>query len=692
RVFSGFCFSCAEPCLRPIRMELEKFESRLLRLEELLESDCDSNAAFTETFGVLHSIAPFRRCTIWHAGADQTPVVLATDAASDNAQQSLNAVTLQVRQAESSGVRSDATAIPDHFVHHGVTAFSHLADRQWLIIEAVTNGERPLKPVALQACSAVAECLAQYFRRVLLERTQERLKIAEQTPTILAALRQETDGKERIRTLARKLVGTWQVDRASILHRSGSSWSLLENSGTAVVEREGLIPQRIEAAAAEILAAGKAEQWVDLSALSHSSVLSDAGAAGADAAVAGTAEPQIVPRTASRKTDRLASSVRKGSEDSGQPNAGNERAPQPSAAADTPSLRTLALHGTTSVRLIPLDTSPQTANAAVFLECFSDGPPNGELSAALDNQTRQLLAACNTSRLGARVSRRLGRKLMWLVPAVLFVGMLFWQRDFEVTVSGQMLPTGRIHIFAPSDGTVEDLKVDNDVEVNDGDVLLRIRDDNLLMEIQRVTGDLRTEETRLVSLQRSRTLRNDQVSPVSEAAAEQRVADLRRQFTLLEEYQSRLTIVAAVSGRTQRANLRDELLSRPVRRGQILFDLVPEQTDWEIELLIPDRLIGYVRNAMMNSTEPPCVRFFSGAEAGPSAATTLSTVESFVEPVNGEFVCRGYSQVPADLLTDRKWTSGASVTARILCGKRSAAFIALREVVEFVREKMFEWM
>jgi len=280
--------------------------------------------------------------------------------------------------------------------------------------------------------------------------------------------------------------------------------------------------------------------------------------------------------------------------------------------------------------------------------------------------------------------------LVLSVMAVLAV-LLMWERDFELEVTGQAFPQNRVRVFAPADGVVEALSVDNQSAVHVGTELLRIRDEDLELELQRTLGSLRTEETRLAAVKRSRTMlaQDDRGLPASEAASEQRIEDLQTQLQLLNSQRDRLTLTAAAEGVALRSNLRDELLSRPVRRGQILFEIVPSDSPWELELQIPDRIVGYVRDAMQNS-QAPRVRFFSRLTPEIAVTSTLEHVDDYVQEKNQVWYCRGSVPVPDDAVADL--TVGTSVTARIHCGKATTGFILFREVIEFGRELWFGWM
>jgi multidrug resistance efflux pump len=246
-------------------------------------------------------------------------------------------------------------------------------------------------------------------------------------------------------------------------------------------------------------------------------------------------------------------------------------------------------------------------------------------------------------------------------------------------------------VFAPADGVVETLSVDNQTVVDSGTELLQIRDEDLELEVQRTLGNLQTEKTRLAALQRSRTLQtqSDRVLPTSEAAAEQRIQDLTEQLKLLNQHRDRLTLKSTIAGTALRANLRDELLSRPVRRGQILFEIVPSQSPWQLELKIPDHLVGYVREAMQE-TDSLRTRFYSRQTPETAITAELQSVDNYVLEESQTWYSRGIVAVPENAASEL--TIGASVTARIYCGRATTAFVVFREVIEFGRELWFGWM
>ena len=83
--------------------------------------------------------------------------------------------------------------------------------------------------------------------------------------------------------------------------------------------------------------------------------------------------------------------------------------------------------------------------------------------------------------------------LLWLIPT-----------DFEIEVSGQLFPTNRRRVFAPDDGIVDALLVESDDAVKTGQVLIRLRNPERDLELNRILGEFDTTQARLAAVRASR--------------------------------------------------------------------------------------------------------------------------------------------------------------------------------------------
>lgn len=625
-------------------LELSQFEQELLHLEQLVRESDAPVAVFQASVKALRRVAEIAGCSVWITAKsgtrrliqegkcvqDQLPLLQMLQSCIERGE---TETSLLAEESTEVSHGADTSAAKPQKVLLAGTA---LVPDENLTLEVRLANNQHSSPLMREGMTAVVECLADFYRRILLADARRQLSISTTLSGITHLLYRQSNASDRAAVLVNEVRAAVGVDRVSLLVRSSrSQWNLLQASGADEVERGSTARLAIEDAAQELVRSGQVRKWIHVNS---------------------------------------------------------------NDLTDQPAIRNLALHGAQHIHILPLqansgDSSAKAPEYALLLECFA-APSlecSDELLQHLSGQVQHLLRHCFGSPETGWKQKLLGRGRILLITLAAMLLLLIWPRDFEVQVRGQAYPQHRVRVFAPADGVVETLSVDNQTVVDAGSELLQIRDEDLELEVQRTLGNLQTEKTRLAALQRSRTLQtqSDRGLPTSEAAAEQRIEGLTEQLKLLNRHRDGLTLKSNIAGTTLRANLRDELLSRPVRRGQILFEIVPSESPWQLELKIPDHLVGYVRDAMQD-TESPETRFFSRLSPETAITGKLQSVDNYVLEENQTWYSRGIVLVPDDAVSNL--TIGASVTARIHCGRATTAFVVFREVIEFGRELWFTWM
>ncbi len=273
-----------------------------------------------------------------------------------------------------------------------------------------------------------------------------------------------------------------------------------------------------------------------------------------------------------------------------------------SLAEDAPvCLQQLKAAGVSHIYLIH---SEQDDSHAFLLEAFTEPLAAADLL-SLKSQVDRLMAMASLESASKQSNRKKYLQI-GVAACVLLMASVLIPVSFEIEVRGQAFPVQRIHVFAPADGLIESLQVQNESRVSKGDLLAVVKNEKLTLEIQRAQGELSTEEARLLSMQRSRSSysRSGESARFSEAATEQRIKDLKIQLQLLNLENERMNLCSGFDGVVVRSDLREELLLRPVRLGQSLFEVVADEGDWHLELEIPDEVVGYVSKAKASSENP----------------------------------------------------------------------------------------
>ena len=383
-----------------------------------------------------------------------------------------------------------------------------------------------------------------------------------------------------------------------------------------------------------------------------------------------------------------------------------------------------AATGVRQLRLCPLQSADSQTSACICIEIFeSTGPPTAPpptesmvqlIASGAEQSMHQLLAASDSGLVSKlktsaflKTRARVGMSvvvisllLLWLFPA-----------NFEIEVSGQLFPTNRRRVFAPDDGIVDAVLVRSDHVVKAGKVLIRLRNPERDLELNGILGELDTTQARLAAVRASRNSGGSQAGNSGsdairaadlsgeELQLQQRMTTLQAEQVLTEQRLSALSITAPIDGVVYQRQLHERLEARPVQRGQLLLELLQPSGRWQIELLIPDDLIGYVTEANRvvtsvdgkdtGSSRGLRVRFTIPAAGGDEHKATLRQIDSASYIVNGVLVCPATAD--ADSIDTDQCRPGTAVTARIRCGRRSLGFVWFRELIEFWQRKRFSW-
>ncbi len=205
----------------------------------------------------------------------------------------------------------------------------------------------------------------------------------------------------------------------------------------------------------------------------------------------------------------------------------------------------------------------------------------------------------------------IGIAALFIVPA-----------DFNIEAPGTMQPTVKRDVFAPRNGVVDEVLVKHGADVSVGQTLVRMRDPALDLELKRVDGELETAQRQLDAVRATRTNRAIRdTSPVEsyrlsaeERELEQKIANSRRELELLTHERELLIVTSPIKGRVLTWDVGQELLARPVERGEALMTVADLSSPWQLELNVPDDRMGYVLAAQKDSGSDLPVRFRLGSE------------------------------------------------------------------------------
>jgi multidrug efflux pump subunit AcrA (membrane-fusion protein) len=283
---------------------------------------------------------------------------------------------------------------------------------------------------------------------------------------------------------------------------------------------------------------------------------------------------------------------------------------------------------------------------------------------------------------------------------VLLLVLLLWPAKFKLESKGSLEPVTRSDVFARIDGVVEELLVEHGRAVRKDDVLLRLRNTDLDVALTEVSGQILATRERIMAVERMLLERRD-LDPAERHRLEGEMAEQRERLVSLEAQQrlyrlkrQDLEVRSPIDGVVVTWDLENRLDRRPVQRGQVLMRVADPAKDWEVELLMPERRMGHVVAALEAADargEALRVEYQLATEPGRTYTGSVRDVHlaAEVRGEEGNTVLVGVTIPPETLETLRtQLRPGATVNAKVDCGRRSLGYVLFHDLIAFVRSRI----
>jgi hypothetical protein len=280
---------------------------------------------------------------------------------------------------------------------------------------------------------------------------------------------------------------------------------------------------------------------------------------------------------------------------------------------------------------------------------------------------------------------------------------------FDMRAKGALKASGAIDIFVPERTTVTEVLVDNNSHVEEGQVLVVLRSDELQQQMKQVDGELRAKREQLNAIRQRLTDTSKPATPVERARDQAdlesvivEVNSLDEQLKLLLVREEKLTVRSPKKGRIITWDAKRQLTNRPVETGQVLLTVAADDTEWEVELYMPERrvhhLVAYWDKLKAKDANAELdVDYILMTEPGHYHKGKVKDVHWTAEPheQQGHMVRVRIGDLK-DLKNSQGFTSeiarpGASVTADVHCGTTVLGWALFHEAWEWLQANAFFW-
>jgi multidrug efflux pump subunit AcrA (membrane-fusion protein) len=276
------------------------------------------------------------------------------------------------------------------------------------------------------------------------------------------------------------------------------------------------------------------------------------------------------------------------------------------------------------------------------------------------------------------------------LAAIGLAAMFIVQIDFNLKSNGALKPVVEGQVFSHENGEIDQVLVDHGDEVQAGQPLVVLRNRELEIEHKRLVGE---REQTIEQMEMTRSLAGSSSIPSNERVQargqvqelEIRLATLGEQIKLIDERREQLVRRSPINGIVMDWKLKEKLRARPVTIGQVLVNIADVTQGWTVELSMPEKRMKHLDNAFGQSNQQPLPVSFvlaSDPSVYHSGKLSLEAVHARaqLDTTDGTIVKMRVQPDTAESLTRRPNTT---VIGKVNCGKRSAAFVWLHEVVEW---------
>ena len=289
-------------------------------------------------------------------------------------------------------------------------------------------------------------------------------------------------------------------------------------------------------------------------------------------------------------------------------------------------------------------------------------------------------------------ARTLPKTIMALAGLTLLTLIaIFVPANFDLHCEGVLVPTERCKLFATAgNAKVEQVFVDHGDHVFKGEPLVRLSSQELEIQLEEVNTQIQTLEKKLAGTRSMRIQQRDSDDRSQQEflkAMMEQLEGLGRVQEKLQQRKADLNLTSPIDGYVVTWEMAQRLEGRPVSQSNQLLEVANVDGQWQLELELPDRKVGHLLRAEAG-VDPVEVVFqlamepdknMTGRVVKVAGATSVTaehqqTVRVIVEIDEADI--EGLKKV------------GASVAAKLRCGRRSLGYVYLHDAIEFVKSKV----
>ena len=295
------------------------------------------------------------------------------------------------------------------------------------------------------------------------------------------------------------------------------------------------------------------------------------------------------------------------------------------------------------------------------------------------------------------VRQRLTAKLFVLFCCVVTLITCLGQfpAEYKVEARGKLMPAVQRRVFADFDGEILAMLVQPGERVESGTPLITLRNDAFEDELRLLRSQRDERRKSLLGMNSelhsaSKTGDRGHLLRLQGEIEQCRIdiSSLQSQIGQVEQKIDRLTLRAPITGTVVTFVDQQQLIGRPVFRGETLLEIMDEHGLWRLELEIPEDRLHHLRHGISVYGEKVPATFQLSADAGNEFTGWLShTSERSTDDAEDGAVVRLYVSLTDD--ADCPKRIGADVRTNLHCGEYSLFYVMFGDAVEFAQRNFW---
>ncbi len=276
------------------------------------------------------------------------------------------------------------------------------------------------------------------------------------------------------------------------------------------------------------------------------------------------------------------------------------------------------------------------------------------------------------------------------------LSLIFIKVDYRANGDGRLMPVVQRDVFAMQDAEVQQIFVTGGQEVKAGQLLVQLKNPQLQTEYLRIQSEI-DEKKLLVKAQQAEMEVASQQNRIEEAVRLQgkiaetkiEISSLEEQKEILAERVEKLKVHAPIDGVVATFQIEQLLKNRPVKRGEVLMEVMDPKNEWHLELNVKEKRLGLLLEEQERIKPKKVeVEYVLATDPETTYSAQLSSIatRTSLDQELGNVV-RVLAEIDEDQLSELR--IGAEVKAKINCGKKRLGYVLFGDAIDFVRIRLW---